>query len=185
MKLYSEVCAIGLVATFLASADEPPKASIVGLQDFAKRANDYLNSRKAASSGLPPLKPESSPNAVGVREGALVQRIQSLRGNAKQGDIFTPAIAEQFRHLIGIATKAPAQARQIDLSLKHAEPVPLALHVNDSFPTGVPLQSTPPSLLSVLPELPKGLDYRVVGHALVLRDTEANMVVDFIPNAIP
>ena len=29
------------------------------------------------------------------------------------------------------------------------------------------------------------VEYRVVGHDLLLRDVEANLVVDLIPNAIP
>jgi len=33
--------------------------------------------------------------------------------------------------------------------------------------------------------LPPELDYRVVGRDLVLRDVKANLVVDFIANAIP
>jgi len=49
----------------------------------------------------------------------------------------------------------------------------------------VALQSTPPTLLLNLPELPKGLEYRILGRELVLRDTDANIVVDYIPNALP
>ena len=49
----------------------------------------------------------------------------------------------------------------------------------------MPLQSTPPSLLLNLPVLPKGIEYRVVDHALLLRDTEANIVVDYIPDVFP
>jgi len=29
------------------------------------------------------------------------------------------------------------------------------------------------------------LAYRVIGHSLVLQDTRTNLIVDFIPNAIP
>jgi hypothetical protein len=35
-----------------------------------------------------------------------------------------------------------------------------------------------------LPPLPAELEYRVVGHSLILRDIEANLIVDFIVNAI-
>ena len=60
----------------------------------------------------------------------------------------------------------------------------LRARVNDPYPHHVPLQSMPPSLLQSLPKLPKELDYRVVGRDSVLRDTEANLIVDFIPDAI-
>ena len=57
--------------------------------------------------------------------------------------------------------------------------------VNHKYPPSVPLQSTPPTLLVNLPQLPPGLEYRVVGHHLVLMDSKANLIVDYIPNAIP
>jgi hypothetical protein len=47
------------------------------------------------------------------------------------------------------------------------------------------MQSVPPTLLLNLPVLPKGLEYRITGHTLSLRDTDANMVVDYLPDALP
>jgi hypothetical protein len=35
-----------------------------------------------------------------------------------------------------------------------------------------------------LPTLPQGLEFRFVGRNLILLDTEANLIVDFIPNAV-
>jgi hypothetical protein len=61
----------------------------------------------------------------------------------------------------------------------------IQLKVNRSYPVEVPLQTTPPSLLQNLPKLPPELEYRVVGKALVLRDVNANLIVDFLPNALP
>ena len=43
----------------------------------------------------------------------------------------------------------------------------------------------PPSILLNLPALPHELDYRIVGRTLVLRDVGANLMVDYIPGAIP
>jgi hypothetical protein len=43
----------------------------------------------------------------------------------------------------------------------------------------------PPTLLSNLPKLPSGLEYRVVGSSLILLDGEAGLVVDFIPDILP
>jgi hypothetical protein len=72
------------------------------------------------------------------------------------------------------------------VSLRRAEPVHgVALKVNGTYPQGVPLQSTPPTVLLHLPRLPKELEYRIVGHDFALHDTVTNLIVDFIPNAIP
>jgi hypothetical protein len=57
--------------------------------------------------------------------------------------------------------------------------------VNQLYPTTYPLATFPPSLLPLLPRLPEQLEYRVVQQYLILRDVEANVIVDFMPNAMP
>jgi hypothetical protein len=62
-----------------------------------------------------------------------------------------------------------------------------SFRVNAEFPNqaGQPIQSVPPSVLKALPALPKELEYRIAGNTLALRDSRANMVVDYLPNALP
>jgi hypothetical protein len=43
----------------------------------------------------------------------------------------------------------------------------------------------PPSLLLKLPLLPEQVRYRFVGRAFILRDTEANVILDYIPDVVP
>jgi hypothetical protein len=57
--------------------------------------------------------------------------------------------------------------------------------VNAAYPKDQPVQSMPPSLLKELPQLPRELEYRVVGRTLILRDTEANLIVDYVKEALP
>jgi hypothetical protein len=59
------------------------------------------------------------------------------------------------------------------------------LQINQSYPPNQPLQSTPPTLLLNLPELADGLEYRVLNRELVLRDAQGNVVIDYVPNALP
>jgi hypothetical protein len=40
-------------------------------------------------------------------------------------------------------------------------------------------------VLLKLPPLPKDLEYRFLGRDLILLDIHANLIVDFIPAAIP
>jgi hypothetical protein len=49
----------------------------------------------------------------------------------------------------------------------------------------VPLPTMPPDLLAALPRLPPGLEYRFINRDLVLRDLDANLIIDFVPEAIP
>jgi hypothetical protein len=58
------------------------------------------------------------------------------------------------------------------------------LKVNAPYSEGAPLSTVPPNVLAALPQLPEALEYRVVGKHLILRDVKANIIVDFIPNAV-
>ncbi|HXD21304.1 MAG TPA: hypothetical protein VN654_30060 [Vicinamibacterales bacterium] len=61
---------------------------------------------------------------------------------------------------------------------------PIVLKVNAMYPPDSPLPSTPPQILMSLPKLPEQLEYRLVGKTLIIRDVEANIIVDFVPNAL-
>ncbi len=154
-------------------------------KDFGKRVQEYVKLCNTAREGLHKLKPTESAETIQYHEKGLAHRIRELRRGAAPGDIFSPDISAEFRRLIGIAMQGQ-DATRIQQSLQRAEPVHLqSLRVNRSYPEGVPLQSTPATLLANLPKLPPEVEYRVVGRSLVLRDTEANLIVDFIADAIP
>ena len=155
-----------------------------GLRDFEKRVAEYVKLHKKLDSDLPRLKPTHTEAEIVDHQHSLASKIQEARTQAAQGDILTPDTAAEFRRLIA-TTMQGAEAVRIRKSLQRAEPVKLSLRVNDTYPEKLPLQSTPPTLLLNLPKLPEQLDYRVIGHSLVLRDVRANLIVDFIPNAIP
>jgi hypothetical protein len=59
------------------------------------------------------------------------------------------------------------------------------LKVNAPWPDSEPLTTTPANILANLPQLPKDVEYRIANKRhLVLRDVDANIIVDFIYNAI-
>ena len=154
------------------------------LDDFAKRVEEYVNLHKKIESELPRLKPTDSPEAITGHQSELARRISEARPEAKPSEIFTPEISARFRRVVAAAMRGH-RAKRIQQSLRHAEPVHWTLRVGDPYPANLPLQSTPPTLLLHLPKLPPEVDYRVAGHNLVLRDVGANLIVDFIPDAIP
>jgi hypothetical protein len=155
------------------------------IKDFESRVTDYVKLSKKAASG--PAAPKQTESAAKLKEYqlALAAKIRAARPQAKQGDIFTPDVKKVFQRLIAASFAGP-KGETLRASLRHAEPVKLLnLQVNDNYPEGVPLQSTPPSLLLDLPKLPPEVEYRIVGRDLVLRDVKANLIVDFINNVIP
>jgi hypothetical protein len=160
-----------------------PDAAVI--QDFGKRMAEYEKLHKTVEGTLPRLKPTASPEKIEHHEHELAHRIREARQSARQGDIFTPEISAEFRRLIALAMQGQ-KATDVKQSLRHAEPVLVKpLRVNHSYPRGVPLQSTPPTLLLNLPKLPPEVEYRIVGHDLILLDVKCNLIVDFIPNAVP
>lgn len=160
----------------LAEENSPPA------REFAQHVNEYLGLKGKQKV---PSKQTGSSAELAQQKQETISKIRQARATAKQGDIFTPAVCEYFKHQIQ-ATLRGAKGQQVMASLRHAEPTPaLQLHVNDRYPPDLPLQSTPPTLLLNLPQLPDGLQYRLVGSSLVLYDVNSDLIIDYIPNAIP
>lgn len=174
------LCPVFLCGLLSATDRVNPDAAIVG--DFEQRIAAYMKLRGQAAAGLSQLKATDSAEAIVQHEQELGARIKELRAGSKRGDVFSPAIRAEFRRLIKMAG---AQNSEIRRTLNHAEPVDMKLRVNDAYPASVPLQSTPATLLGNLPSLPKQLEYRVIGHDLILRDTGANLVVDYAEQVVP
>jgi hypothetical protein len=176
-----------VLSCMIAAAQGPAGVSqdSVAARDFDRRVAGYVKLHKTAQSRMHRLKPTTSPAAIEEYEQRLAHRIREMRRSAVPGDLFPPEVAREFRRLIAI-TMQGAEAARIRQSLRRASPVRLrALRVNGTYPADVPLQSTPPSLLLNLPPLPPEIEYRLVGPTLVLRDVDANLIVDFMANAIP
>jgi hypothetical protein len=152
------------------------------VQDFQARTRQYLEWRERNAGKAPSAT--NSPDKLETERQQLANKVRVARAGARQGEIFTPEIAQYFRRQI-TATLDGRYGHDIRATLRRAEPVKGELQINQSYPAKMPLQSTPPTLLLNLPELPKGLEYRILGRELVLRDADANIVVDYIPDALP
>lgn len=187
----ASMCALALCLGPACFAQAEPKAapavnqdSLI-LQDFEKRVADYIKLRKQVEVSSPAQKPTNSSSKLADYSAEMAPRMRAARPSARPGDIFTAQIGELFRRLIATSFSG-SNGRKLRASLRHAEPVRgMRLEVNADYPEKTPLQSTPPSLLIDLPKLPAELEYRIVGRDLVLRDVGANLIVDFIPGAIP
>jgi hypothetical protein len=170
------------LASFAQTAPAPASNDAKLVADFQQRAKQYLDWRDKTVGKLP--APANSPQKIVAARQELANKVRVARAGAPQGQIFTPEIADYFRRQIA-KTMNGRYGAEIRSSLRNSEPTKMQLQINQSYPEKVPLQSTPPTLLLNLPELPKGLEYRILYRELVLRDTGANIVVDYIPNAFP
>jgi hypothetical protein len=194
----SSVLRIGLIGASLgvmlsisgaASAALLPQNSNVNphaqqLEEFQESLGEYVELHKNAAAQLGSLKPTESPEEIREYQRQLAGKIRAARPLAKQGDLFTPPVAREFRTLIRRAMQS-AQGPRIRTSLRRSDPAKIKLAVNGSYPATVPAETSPVSLLQNLPELPQELAYRVVGRDLVLLDVTANLIVDYVANALP
>jgi hypothetical protein len=151
---------------------------------FEKNVHAYMKIHKRAEKDRPKLKSSESAAEIVDRQRALAEKIQAFRTQSKEGDVFTPAVAAYFSRQIKAAYDENAEA--IRACLAAGSPLPaMPLKVNATYPENVSYSIMPPTILRHLPKLPQELQYQVVCNDLILRDVEANLVVDILHNAIP
>lgn len=168
---------------------EPLEADRKALHEFEEELGDYadLHAKLVAKLGKPGVVDAADALAA---EKALAAAIRAKRPTAHQGDILAAAVGPVFRRLLAVELKGPdaLPARKAVVEGNPAEEegsVPVVLRVNAPYPTGAPRSTVPASLLATLPKLPDCLHYRFVGRNLVLVDSVAQLIVDFLPLAAP
>lgn len=153
-----------------------PNRTVAALADFLERANGYMRLHRGLLV-VATEPPDVAKNIASQR--ALAQGIRAARRNAGQGEIITPAMAQILRSAMNPELRGPSAAGT-RASIRDDAPTQFTLHVNDTYPEGVSRSTVPPNLLHVLPHLPDGLEYRIVGNHLVLLDVRAAVVVDYL-----
>lgn len=92
--------------------------------------------------------------------------------------IFTPPVAMVFRQLI-----ARALARRDGVTAINGVGAYAHASAMERFPSNQ-LHEFPRVLSDALPPLPAPLEYRLLGHDLVVRDQEADLIVCVLRNAV-
>lgn len=160
-----------------------PDAALMA--DFKARVDGYVGLHKQLATGGAKLKETNDPQKIADAKAWLAAKVQGARADAKHGDIFTLPMRNKIRRLIAPELKGE-DGRDTKAVLKDDAPAPgvIKFKVNAKYPEGQPLPTVPANLLLNLPPLPEPLEYRIVGKHLILLDTAADLVVDYVPNAI-
>jgi hypothetical protein len=151
---------------------------------FQERMKAYIQLRSTVRKGLPAPVKEATPEQIHAQQLALAAGIRKARGGAKPGDVFEPEVQKVVRALMARVFGGP-EGTQLKADIMDENPGRIRMAVNDRYPDGVPLSMVPPPVLAGLPTLPPELEYRFLGRALILLDTEAHLIVDFMDDAIP
>lgn len=159
------------------------KEEVEAVRDFQKRLARYVGVHENQLARLGRQK--------AVTAQALAGAISKDREKAKQGDVFLDEIRPLLKKLIAEQLKGPG-ARPAQEALQEGEPdedvaesVPVVPRVNAVYPMGATRSTVPPSVLLILPPLPKCLHYRFVGRDLLLVDSVAQVIVDILTDAVP
>ncbi|HLG57484.1 MAG TPA: hypothetical protein VI485_19235 [Vicinamibacterales bacterium] len=151
---------------------------------FDERLAAYAALHQRLETSLAPMTPTGDIRSLFLASESLAFAIRTARPNARQGDIFTPAVADVLRRVIGEALDGvDREALLRDLYLEDDVPPGYQPRVYDSYPRWA-THEMPVVVLHRLPLLPKDIAYRLVDHALVLWDIHADLIVDVLPDAI-
>jgi hypothetical protein len=169
-------------ASGLLAQEAPVNPRAQELVEFKKRVDAYLELRKAVTQKYPEVRETGDPAKIHAREVNLGKGIAMARVNAKAGDIFAPVSRQLLKTVEADWNSRSAADRK---AILQEVPKGLALKVNQAYPSNIALATVPPKLLAQLPTLPEELEYRLVDRRLLLRDRDANLIVDVLVGAEP
>jgi hypothetical protein len=157
------------------------------LQAYVDQTQPYRSQAAAAAEKVPEKAGPAAgaETSVRTRQLDLAEALRTrLRPNARQGEMFTTDIAPVIRRYIDEAFSSPRRDLLFDELAEQNTTPP----TNTSAPAvnqQLEAPRLPPRLIEILPSLPKPLEYDFAGRTLVLRDVDAELVVDFLPDALP
>jgi len=151
---------------------------------FENRVKNYLKLRNQVKSKLPRLAKKSTPEQIESYRKSFEESLRTARTGAKRGDVFNTEGSDYIRRTLktNFKGKDRAQLREIVFD---AQTQAVKLRVNYPYPEPTELVEMPATVLLNLPELPKEVRYRFVGHHLLLVDRENNLIIDYMLNAMP
>jgi hypothetical protein len=184
----------GAPAALAAPPFAPDPAAEKRLLDaFAQRVDEYLKlhgllSREAGG----PLPRDATPEQIEAFIFRLRPKLQAARAHARPGDLLVADLQPLFRRVLRAELTGPAAAHAREAVLKEGNPraetpaAAVVVEVNGVYSIAAPVSTVPPNVLRRLPPLPEQvLEYRFVGRDLIVRDVAADLIVDYMKEAVP
>lgn len=159
-------------------------AEKAAIQALENRVKEYVKLRNRVREQAPKLSKDSTPEQIQAYRTALEESLRAARKGAKRGDLFLPEVADYIRRTLKTAFKGKDRKEIRDIAFE-TELQGVVLRVNYPYAQSAELSEMPATLLSKLPQLPTEVRYRFVGTNLVLVDRESNLIIDFMPQALP
>jgi hypothetical protein len=154
------------------------------IQMFEKQINNYVELRNKVRSNAPKLSKDSTPEQINAYRTALEESLRNARAGAKRGELFRPETAAYIRRTLKIEFQGKDR-RELRDKVFETETQGVVLRVNYPYAQSAELSEMPATLLAKLPQLPKEVRYRFVGRNMLLVDRESNVIIDYMPDALP
>jgi len=189
--------ALALPITFLAVASSSAQAQVtqattaqlsptdkVAVKRFEERVKNYMKLRNAVKARLPKLSKDATPEQIESYRENFEAAVRNTRTGAKRGDIFNHDGSDYIRRVLKVnfTGKDRVELRNI---VFEGETATVKVRVNYPYPEVAEFVEMPPTVLLNLPQLPPEVKYRFVGRNLLLVDSETNLILDYMTNALP
>lgn len=188
------VCALLLISSSAVVAQNDQKAALappvvspadkVVIQAFEKQVKEYVSVRNKLKENAPKLSKDSTPEQMQAYRTALEQSLRSARAGAKRGDLFRPEASDYIRRTLKNEFQGKDR-KELRETMFETETQGVVLRVNYPYAQTAELSEMPATLLTKLPQLPKEIRYRFVGRNMLLVDRESNVIIDYMPDALP
>ncbi len=159
-------------------------AEKAAIEAFENQVKDYVKLRNKVKEQAPKLSKDSTPEQIEAYRTTLEDAMRAARKGAKPGNIFLPEIASYIRRTLKEEFQGKDRKEIRDIAFE-TETQGVVLRVNYPYAANAELSEMPATLLAKLPQLPKELRYRFVGSNMILVDRDSNVIVDFMPRALP
>ena len=178
--------ALGFLLAFaVVGQAAPDPTQPVPLLRFKASIHQYVQLHRRIEQQLPPFRAHTDAQDMMESSNAMAAALQTARTDAREGDIFTREVTALLRTRVSdsLAARGFLPEEMVASTLEEADDNAALPVVNGRFPwrRGAAMW---PCVLDALPRLPHELQYRFVGRDLVLVDTDADLVVDILRNAV-
>ena len=178
------LCVVSVLAASAVQEKVRVNADAALSVEFLKHVQEYVDLHRKLESTLPSRPEHATPVEIDTHERDLARLIVQSRTRAKQGDLLTQDVRAYLRRQIGRVLAGP-EGPSLRQSIMEDNPGKVQIRVNSRFPEGIPVPTTPAPILGALPKLPDDLEYRFIGERLILLDVHAQLVVDYMTDALP
>ncbi len=180
-------CGPYLPPTTIPAVEAPVLESFrAALKVYVDQTQRFRRAAADAAEAVPnQTVPAGSDAAVRLRQQVLADAIRTqVRTAAQHGDLFSPAVGDEIRRELAVAFGGPKTAiihDELENQNEGLSPAPVAVAINQA----ISAPRLPPVLLEVLPQLPPQVEFAFSGRTLILRDVDADVVVDYLLLAFP